>query len=455
MKVLYEIRLVDISEDQLLRSTGMASLIRAAILILCISYGIASTQVVLYQETTNITKKVASLSLSPTRTLCIEDRICKTHQTIETAHEENDVDTIHRTHEWLSSLELTDIQWKHCSDQLSTCVGLSSPHWRNWYNRWVKWENQSYREAVLSALFFPQKAYLEEEEFGSWEGNQAVNYSLAISATHYNPQAQLYHLIKFSYLYDIPVDNSDLDNPVETINTKIKNMFRRDILTSQTLMAKELVGIAQKSCVFYGIPTNREASKQALEELAEISITAFSELISYQEKSRFAFLREQAGDRGIKSEYLTAIAFVEDQNKELELCTKAGNIGLKFKWEITRKEEDFSNVLSYYQHLGENNPKGYYQAALLLLDKSDLQPLSPQETILVVDYLKWACCAGVPGSDTKLGVLTFENSSYGHILSAEEKVSLRTAMPDLNHAFNQARKNINAKIQNLDVLSKV
>lgn len=437
--------------------------IRAIIITLCMGYSMAMTEtsaVVLYKEQDNTARKLGSLNLSPIKTLSAEDRVCKTQKTIEIAHAANDQEALQHIHEWLCAAQITDAQWKQCSDQLLTSVDLSSPQWRNWYSRWVKWESQpSYKEAVLSALFFPQKAFLDASNFGSWEGNQAVNYSLALSAAHYNPQAQLYHLRKFSYLYDTEADDSEDEESDEALDTKIKRMFNRDILTSQTPMANELVAIAQISGALYGISTNHAASKSTLDRLGVQSATAFSANIFYQEESMRSSLREQAGDRGVKSDYLVAVTFTQDKAEKLRLCLKAGDLGLMTKWQLTNEEKDFQDAFNYYVSLGDKgDPKGYYHAALALLDKSQILPLLPlevEEKALIVAYLKKACVGGVSGSDDVLSSLTFDQSIYRIILSTDEKAVLRSELPTLKRILNQKRNAYNATIRNLNIISKI
>lgn len=406
----------------------------------------------------------------PEITTTAEDQICLSQQWIEEAHKINDFQALQSIHNSLLALNFPESFWQSCSHLLltSSSTTTGSLLWRNWYSHWIRWECQStYREAVLSALFFPYRYFLcDVKDYGRWEGNHTVNYSLALSAAYGNPQAQLYHLRTFSYWYrdDIEKQYEDEEEEEEevdwfqreTLEKKLTKLFQEKICTSQTQIAEEMIAVYRGE---YGCQSNHSQAKETLQRLSIDSPTAFSKSISFAtSKEERKILREQSGDRGVLSDYLTAAAFTreEDQVEILRLCDKAGDLGVISRWAFTKEREDYEKALDYYLRLGKRGDKeAYYDAAMMLQELSHRFELTEREKDLLIDSSVKACEAGMSGSDLALRSLLPPDSVYGKLLSDSQKEALQEKMPVLMQSLNERRAAKKKEIKDLNILSKI
>lgn len=358
-------------------------------------------------------------------------------QSIEEAHVRNDFECIDALYTYFKRETILESRWQSVSCDIINATTPPSPLWQNWYSRWIKWENQSsFKEALLSALFFPQRHFLESDVYGKWDGNQAVMYSLAVSAYYNNPQAKLYH-----------AQNAEKNLGVEKLKMRLytKHVMKSEIMTSATEMGRELFAIAQRFGVPYGIVTDQSASRDALELLKERSVTALLEFISDSEdENEIEEGYLAAGDRGIRSAYLTLARMIDDQGKCLELYNRVPGLGYILKWKATRNVKDFEACISYYVDLGhKGNTSGYVKAVSLALELG-VENIRPSEA---TNWLLLALEDDMPLAGGQLHDFTM--GRYNTMLTPLERADLKKKSRNAEKRRDNKTRNVKEKIESL------
>lgn len=380
-------------------------------------------------EGDSVSSRVSSLSLAERAS----PSIWAIQESIEEAHKRNDVRSLESLHLRLAADTINEEQWKLASQQLFEVIVLEQSHWQSWYRCWQRWETQStWREAVLSALFFPHQYFLENGIYGYWENNEAVGYSTALSALYNNPQAALYYIEK-------QITETEEEAPEVTA-------FKEKVLNEQIAVSRTGVG-RELTATYKTAGEEISVTRRALEDLAAHSVTALFLLADISEEAEKMSLFIEAGNRGYLQGYLEVSNLCKNREDKLFYLAKVPGRGYSAKWRLSKDRRDFATAYTHYLTVGEKgNPYGFYEAAKLMLkcNQEDIDPIA------VIDLLTKSIAGGVSLAANDLQ--PFLTGSRRSLIPSERRASLVEKVKQAKTSGDAKRALINESFRKIKIL---